>query len=83
MLELLFLPFRIIFGIIGGILGLIGGIIGGIFGLLGGIVALAVNLGAVALIVGLLIAVFSKKKKKDTYYVDGEEFTSYYNQRSR
>ena len=83
MLELLFLPFRIVFGILGGILGLVGGVIGGIFGLLGGIVALAVNLGAVALIVGLLIAVFSKKKQKDTYYVDGEEFTSYYNQKSQ
>ena len=82
MLELLFLPFRIVFGILGGILGLVGGVIGGIFGLLGGIIALAVNLGAVALIVGLIVAVFSKKKK-DSYFVDGEEFTSYYNNRSR
>ena len=83
MLELLFLPFKIVFGFLGGILGLIGGILGGIFGLLGGIIALVVNLSAVGLIVGLIVAVFSKKKKKDTYYVDGEEFTSYYNQKSR
>ena len=87
MLHLLFLPFRIIgavahavFGFLGGILGIVGGVIGTVFGIIGGIIGLAWNLMAVGLIVGLIVAVFSRKRKpKDTYYVDGEEFTSYYN----
>lgn len=88
MLHLLLLPFRLIggilhtlFGIIGGILGLIGGIIGTVFGLLGGIVGLALHLSAIGLIIGLIVAVFKKRKTKDTYFVDGEEFTSFYNRR--
>ena len=81
MLSLLLLPFRIVFGIIGGVLGIIGGIIGAVFGLLGGIVSLAWNLLAVGLVVGLIIAVFGKHKKKETHFVDGEKFTSYYNQK--
>lgn len=88
MLHLLLLPFRIVggvlhavFGIIGGILGLIGGIIGTVFGLLGGIVGLALHLMAVGLIIGLIVEVFGKRKKKETYWVDGEEFKSYYDRR--
>lgn len=88
MLSLLFLPFRIVggvlravFGILGGVLGIIGGVIGGIFGLIGGVVSLVWHLLSVGLIVGLIVAVFSRRKKSETYYVDDEKFTSYYNKK--
>ena len=88
MLHLLLLPFRIVggilhvvFGVIGGVLGLIGGIVGTVFGLLGGIVGLALHLMAVGLIIGLIVEVVKRRRKKETYFVDGEEFTSFYNRR--
>lgn len=79
MLSLLLLPFRIVGAILHGVLSFVGGVIGAVFGLLGGLVSLAWNLLAVGLIVGLIVAVFSRKSRRETYSVDGEKFTSYYN----
>ena len=88
MLSLLLLPFRLIgtilrvvFGFLGGMLGMIGGVIGAVFGVIGGVVSLTWNLLAVALIVGLIIAVFSKRKPKSTHAADNEDFPSFYDQR--
>lgn len=81
MCSLLLLPFRIVGIALHAVLSFVGGVIGAVFGLLGGIVSLAWNLLAVGLIAGLIIAVFSRREKRTTYRVDGEEFTSYYHHR--
>lgn len=80
MLEILILPFRVAFEIVSVVMGIVGGLLELIFGLLGGFLSLAVGVAVFALVAGLIIYAL-RRRKGETYYVDGEEFTSYYHQR--
>ena len=76
MLDLLLLPFRIAFELIGAALEIFFGLMELIFGLVGGMFSLAMGLVAFALIIGLLTWFFRGQKKPD----EEEEFTSFYHQ---
>lgn len=76
MLELLFLPFRIAFELIGAAFEIFFGLMELIFGIVGGVFSLAMGVAAFALIAGLLTWFFRGQKKPD----EEEEFTSFYHQ---
>ncbi len=75
MLDLLFLPFRIAWSLLGAAFDIFFGLISLIFGILGGALSLAISLAALALIIGLLRWFFQGRKKPDE-----EDFVSFYHQ---
>ena len=76
MLDLILLPFRLAFELIGAAFDIFFGLIDLVFGLVGGMVSLAMGIAVLALIIGLLTWFFLGQKKPD----DEEEFTSFYHQ---
>jgi len=79
MLDLLLLPFHIVFKVIGAVFSFIGGMFSMIFGLLGGLVHLAFSIGGLVL-VAALIAVAIRRRHPSGHDGDAQEddFISYY-----
>ena len=75
MLELLLLPFKIVWEVAGAALSIAWGMISLIFGLIGGLIELAVTIAVIALIVGIIRAA-CRRPGKDS--AREERFTSYY-----
>lgn len=79
MLDLLLLPFHIVFKVMGAVFSFIGGMFSMIFGLLGGLVHLAFSIGGLVLVISL-IAVAIRRRHPSGRDDDPREddFISYY-----
>ena len=78
MLDLILLPFHLVFGLIKAAFGLIGGMLSLVFGLLGGVLSLAVGLATVGLIAGLITAAVRHRRAGQEARDADEDFVSYY-----
>ncbi|MGN1021162.1 MAG: hypothetical protein ACI4O7_12415 [Aristaeellaceae bacterium] len=84
MLDLLLLPFELVFDLIAAVFRVIGGVFSLVFGLLGGVLSLLVSLGGLIL-VGGLIALALQRRRNRRAPQDGpqEDFVSFYDQDGR
>ena len=79
MLDLLLLPFHIVFKVIGAVFSFVGGMFSMIFGLLGGLVHLAFSIGGFVLVVALIAVAIRRRHPSSHDDAEQEEdFISYY-----
>lgn len=84
MLDLLLFPFKLVLGILEGVIGFVGGMISMVFGLLGGlfsltfgILGLVIRLSIIGLIIGAVVE-FVRRHRARNDQPEQEEFVSYY-----
>lgn len=80
MLDLLFLPFRLVWTVISTVFSILGGLFSLVFGLLGGIVEIAMTLAVIVLIVGVIRLARDRRSER---HAQEEHFTSFYDQDGR
>ena len=84
MLDLLLVPFKLVFGVITAVGRLIGGVFSLVFGLLGGVLSLVVSLGGMLLVIGLIaLAIQRRKEYRARQDNPQEDFVSFYDKENR
>lgn len=84
MLDLLLLPFRLVFSLIAAAGRLIGGVFSLVFGILGGVLSLAVSLGGLLLVGGLIaLAIQRRREYRACQDHAQEDFVSFYDKENR
>jgi len=80
MLDILLFPVRLVIGIVTTVFRVTSGLFEMLFGVLGGFMMLLVGMAVLLMIAGLIVYAVRRRKRGEKYWVDGEEFTSYYQQ---
>lgn len=84
MLDLLLLPFRLVFSLIAAAGRLIGGVFSLVFGILGGVLSLAVSLGGLLLVGGLIALAIQRRKEYRAHQDQAQDdFVSFYDKENR
>ena len=84
MLDLLLVPFKLVFDLIAAAGRLVGGVLSLIFGILGGALSLLVSLGGLLLAVGLIALALQRRKEYRARQDDPQEdFVSFYDKENR
>jgi len=79
MLEILFFPFKLVFGLLEGIFSLIGDLIGGALSLVGGLVGFGLKLFFIGLVISALVGLVRHHRAATTEQQE-EDFVSYYDE---
>ncbi|MGN0745644.1 MAG: hypothetical protein ACI4ML_03095 [Aristaeellaceae bacterium] len=84
MLDLLLLPFKLVFSLIAAVGRLVGGVFSLVFGLLGGVLSLLVSLGGLLLMGGLIVLALERRKERRARQEHAQEdFVSFYDKENR
>ena len=84
MLDLLLLPFELVFNLIAAVFRVIGGVFSLVFGLLGGVLSLLVSLGGLLLMGGLIVLALERRKERRARQAHAQEdFVSFYDKENR
>ena len=84
MLDMLLVPFKLVFGVITAVGRLIGGVFSLVFGILGGVLSLAVSLGGMLLVIGLVaLAIQRRREYRACQDHAQEDFVSFYDKENR
>ncbi len=84
MLDLLLLPFKLLFDLIAAVGRVVGGVFSLVFGLLGGVLSLLVSLGGLLLVGGLIaLAIQRRKEYRARQSNPQEDFVSFYDRENR